>query len=317
LPSQWYLEKYNIDRNSITISGISSGGAMAVQMHVAHSKLFSGMAAIAAPPYWCANANSAIAITSCMMYPQFISVVELWAATTYAYSTFSIDNPSNLDRSKVWLFAGKLDSVVDPGVVEKTLAYYKGYIPTANIVHINNITAEHAWITDIYGKPCTYLGYPYINNCGFDAAGSLLQHLYGQLKPRIFVNATRNILEFSQGLYTPAGVTPAVISLDDSGFLYVPTACRSSTTRCKLHVFLHGCNMEVAEEGDVFYLHTGLNEWAESNNIIVLYPQTIATITNPQACWDWWGYTGLNYATKWAFQVITVTNMIRQLAGLN
>ena len=48
--------------------------------------------------------------------------------------------------------------------------------------------------------------------------------------------------------------------------------------------------------GDVFARHTGYNEVGELNNIIMLYPQAIATnVTNPAGCWDWWGYTASFY----------------------
>ena len=38
-------------------------------------------------------------------------------------------------------------------------------------------------------------------------------------------------------------------------------------------------------------LNAGYNEVGELNNIIILYPQAIATVSNPNGCWDWWGYT--------------------------
>ena len=38
------LPKLNIDRARITTSGVSSGAFMALQLHIAHSNLFSGAA---------------------------------------------------------------------------------------------------------------------------------------------------------------------------------------------------------------------------------------------------------------------------------
>src|SRR5512143_408122 len=40
-----------------TASGISSGGYMAVQFHVAHSRLIHGAAIFAAGPYYCAQGS--------------------------------------------------------------------------------------------------------------------------------------------------------------------------------------------------------------------------------------------------------------------
>jgi poly(3-hydroxybutyrate) depolymerase len=31
-----------------------------------------------------------------------------------------------------------------------------------------------------------------------------------------------------------------------------------------------------------------LNEWADTNNIIVLYPQAVPSYGNDYGCWDWW-----------------------------
>jgi poly(3-hydroxybutyrate) depolymerase len=59
----------------------------------------------------------------------------------------------------------------------------------------------------------------------------------------------------------------------------------------------------------------GYTRWADTNNIIVLFPQTAATPFNPQGCWDWWGYTGREYLTRKAPQIVAVRRMVEQLAG--
>lgn len=105
--------------------------------------------------------------------------------------------------SRVWLFTGTQDTVVYPGkqsfpqpaysfhnhflgVVEVSRRYYKHYVPSDENFLVGNIAAEHAWITDSYGNACSNLGSPYINNCNFDAAESLLDHLYNStaLEPK-------------------------------------------------------------------------------------------------------------------------------------
>ena len=54
-----------------------------------------------------------------------------------------------------------------------------------------------------------------------------------------------------------------------------------------------------AKSGSASSTHTGYNAWADSNRLIVLYPQTAGEFVlrrfNPQACWDWWSY--VNHAT--------------------
>jgi hypothetical protein len=36
---------------------------------------------------------------------------------------------------------------------------------------------------------------------------------------------------------------------------------------------------------------------------------------NPQGCWDWWGYSGLDYAVRISPQILTVRNMIDAIIG--
>jgi hypothetical protein len=61
-------------------------------------------------------------------------------------------------------------------------------------------------------------------------------------------------------------------SLNSFGFVYVPTACANGTL-CALHINFHGCQQTTADILNDYPSHVGLNEWAESNNIIILYPQ--------------------------------------------
>ena len=55
-------------------------------------------------------------------------------------------------------------------------------------------------------------------------------------------------------------------------------------------------------------------EWADSNNLIVLYPQAESTALNPFGCWDWWGYTGDGYATRTGTQMTAIRAMIGRIA---
>jgi poly(3-hydroxybutyrate) depolymerase len=61
---------------------------------------------------------------------------------------------------------------------------------------------------------------------------------------------------------------------------------------------------------------SGLNEWADTNNIIVLYPQTTKlSSTNPLGCWDWWGYLSSDYAVKSAPQMDAIMAMVAQITS--
>ena len=51
------LPQLPLDPAAVTVSGISAGGYMAVQFHVAHSALVRGAGIVAAGPYFCAEAS--------------------------------------------------------------------------------------------------------------------------------------------------------------------------------------------------------------------------------------------------------------------
>src|SRR5207244_6851818 len=81
---------------------------------------------------------------------------------------------------------------------------------------------------------------------------------------------------------------------------------------------LHGCLQYYGQIGPAFVGDAGINQWADTNRIIVLYPQTIATaVTNGEGCWDWWGYLNdPNYAQRSGPQMQALYSMVARAAGL-
>jgi poly(3-hydroxybutyrate) depolymerase len=105
------------------------------------------------------------------------------------------------------------------------------------------------------------------------------------------------------------------LSLADTGYAYVPASCAGGET-CKVHVVFHGCKQTPDDVQEQYVEHTGYNRWADSNGIIVLYPEAKHdTVANPNGCWDWWGYSGAGYATKSGPQMAAVRAMLDRLAG--
>ena len=66
---------------------------------------------------------------------------------------------------------------------------------------------------------------------------------------------------------------------------------------------------------DDFVRDAGYNRWAAANGIVVLYPQTTESPLNPNRCWDFWGYTGLDYRTRRGPQMRAVKGMVDRLLG--
>ena len=101
----------------------------------------------------------------------------------------------------------------------------------------------------------------------------------------------------------------------EHAFLYVPVSCAEGAS-CGVHVAIHGCTQSAEFVGDAFAAGAGYNEWAEANNLLVLYPQVASSKfapMNPYGCWDWWGYTGSDYATRDGKQVQVIVGMIETL----
>jgi hypothetical protein len=222
------------------------------------------------------------------------------------------------------LFSGYNDGEVHRAAMDSVAEYYGYYIPAGNIFYKTNNKAPHALVTDNYGGPCLALNPGFINNCQYDAAGHLLEHIYGHLNPRSTAQ-TGALLSFDQSEFTGAK-TPGEVSLADMGYVYVPTACQPSTKAstkasiCRVHVVLHGCLQYAGLVGDAVTRHAGYNEWADTNQIIVLYPQTTKMdVLNPKGCWDWWGLSdqlplNADFARKTGYQIKAFRAMLDRLA---
>ena len=279
-----------------TVSGFSSGGFFAHQLHVVHSSSIKGAGIVAGGPFFCTTGSNVRFQTSCKANPYLISLqTSLNSAKQLADSNL-IDNLSSLASSKVYIFSGSKDSVVTPGVVRITSQFYENFISQANIVNKFDLEAEHSWVTNGTGNPCLYLGPPGVNSCGFDLAGQILTQLYGKLANK-GVQIMENLHSFDQSKF--GDVWKAGMS--NRGFIYIPTSCVS--TPCEIHLLFHGCYGSFEVNGYSFMTEIGMNEWAESNSIVIIYPQLTVTDGNPEGCWDFFGYTGRNYNTNEALQI--------------
>lgn len=307
------LPAYNVKLDETTVSGISSGAYMAVQFAIAHSAVVKGVGAIAGGPYYCAQDDVNTATGTCMIgapsITPSVNATNSWATSGY------IDSTSNLAKQKVWLFNGYNDGVVKRPVSDALYNYYKTYTSEHNIYYKTNIKAAHAQITDSYGQGCSVTGGNFINNCGYDAAGKILRHLYGELNPRNTGTLTGSLIEFSQSDFSPGDTW--YIGMSHYGYAYVPQACAGQQP-CRVHVAFHGCKQYATLIGNKFYANAGYNQWADTNNLIILYPQTVATTVtpfNPNGCWDWWGYNAADYAQKRGDQIEVVYAMLQRLAA--
>lgn len=296
----------NIDANRITVSGISAGGAMAQQIHITYSDLFSGAGVIAGVPFGCADGSLGTAMARCMAKTDdTLSVAELAAGIRAAAEQDKVADTENLADDKVWLFHGTLDATVGADVTEAASKLYGEFVAAEQMHYVDDVEAGHSFPADGRGNACTAMQAPFVGDCGYDAAGEILKHLYPDLETPASGHQT------ALTTVTLPGASDA--GLSDTAYLFVPPACTDGEQACALHLVLHGCAQSAVTVGTDFIEQSGYLPWAEANDIVLAFPQVVPGMTNPYACWDWWGYTGAEYRWRDGKQMLVVTDWIKNL----
>jgi len=346
------LQGYNVATNQHSISGLSSGAYMAVQLHLAHSSHFVGLGIIAGGPYRCVESfrdAANIAEDAYALNAIYICMTPLTAQTgprakrladlaRQTAAAGKIDPIENLAGDRLYIFTGALDPVVNSLVVRSTRDFYLDLgVPAAQIKFIDTVPAGHSIITDnIEDSPLAATQPPYINNGGFMQSHDILRHIYGDLKPP-FPYPTGQLIRFKQSEFINRDASFA--SMAEFGYVYVPRAVQQGETARGVHIALHGSQQgynyvnlvgglpDTAFQpafGNRYMTTTGYNQIADSNNLIVLYPQAAADdgnqAQNPEGSWDWWGYSSPNprhpdYYSKDAVQIRAIYNMLEQLCS--
>jgi poly(3-hydroxybutyrate) depolymerase len=318
------LPRLNITSNYVT--GISSGGYMATQLQVAYSSRWRGAGIFSAGPYYCAQGSLTLALTACTADTAPTQLPSLIAQTDRYEAEGRIDSTSNLAGHRTWFFWGTRDRTVAGSVADDLAAYYRHYdVPLS---YRNTTAAGHAWLSELGPNACDVTQPPFINNCGAAVDRDMLGTVLGSVKARNTGAAKGVVLAFPQDSYAaPASVGAGdttrsgagAIGMGSTGYAYVPSSCADGAP-CSLVVALHGCRQTAGEIGTTFVERSGLNQYADSNRFVVLYPQARIdeSFGNPKGCWDWWGYLGPNdgdYATRDGKQMQTVMNMVSALGG--
>jgi poly(3-hydroxybutyrate) depolymerase len=322
------LPAMGADVKQISVSGISSGGFMTSHLSTAYSSRIMGAGIIAGGPFYCAGSNSKLkddptwetAVSLCMGARNFQPNAQVaFDKATALAKDGKIDDVANLKNQRVYIFNGTKDTVVSKTVVDQTREYYR-LAGTADdqIIYIHDTPdggAGHSIVTnDTDDQACSTEASPYINNCGVEQSHAILNHIYNNtLKaPRANSNElSGKIIKFNQKEFFPEGT-----SVSNTAYAYIPKVCE--TESCKVHVAIHGCYQGAKFLGCKFYNGTGYNEIADTNNIIVLYPQAQDSQPdplNPQGCWDFWGYSSKthDFYTKDAPQMKAIMAIVDRL----
>jgi poly(3-hydroxybutyrate) depolymerase len=298
----------NIEYAAVT--GISSGGFAAVQYQVAFSGSLIGAGIVAGGPYYCARDSMENALTECMNFPEGIPLQTLVSAAEECAKSGKCDPLDGLKGHRAWIYSGERDSVVRHGTVVKLEQFYQGFMAAENITTVYNVDSEHLWPTQSYGVTCTSLGSPFIGRCDYDGSFEMMNFILGNASQPTTANSSA-FYTISQATYAPNGETRG-ISLGPDAYAYVPAACAEGA-RCGLVIVFHGCQQTINNIGLTFVQHIGMNEVGEANRFVVVYPQAVPSDfapSNPEGCFDWWGYTDSNYANKQGPQMATVNGLV-------
>ena len=238
---------------------------MAVQFGTAWSSVIKGVGVVAGGPYWCAKADA-------MRHHERLHVaghdrdrvVHERAASGREPLLREGGRQSGLRRyrfpavrrrQKIYLFHGYNDAVVARSVTDAAADFYRHYLGEANrgnLYYQTTVGAGHS-LAVAPDKPvdglneCQVNAAPFINSCGYDQAGIILQHIYGALNAPNKGPLTGTIKRFDQSVYTKPN-DPGPLSLDDTGFVFVPRDCEQGAA-CRVHIALHGCKQNVGELG--------------------------------------------------------------------
>ncbi len=316
------LPALNVDTSQITVSGLSSGGFMANQLGYAYSATFKGIGVFAGGPYMCAGHSN---YTACMYNATIsASMLNTMQADINNWSGTSNDSKSLVTGQKIYLFVGTSDYTVGPNPMNAVQTQYTNNgVPAANLSYIQRSATAHTFPTDFDStgnNSCSSTASPYISNCGYDGAKAALSTFYGTLSARNDAPAAANYIQYDQTPYTAGNA-----GMDATGWLYVPASCAGGA-QCKLHVALHGCAQTQGQIGDKFVKNTGYTRWADTNSIIVLFPQAkvdntshatsaSGSLANPNGCWDWIGWYGSNFAQKAGAQMTAIKAMVDRVAS--
>jgi poly(3-hydroxybutyrate) depolymerase len=307
------LPALKLDLTQTTVSGLSSGGYMAAQFQLAHADWVKGAAIVAAGPVYCAQNNLMTALDHCInKVGSPIPLAEINQQLKDWSAQGLLASEAEIKQSKVWLLHGAADQKIARPVADALYQQYQQWLTPAQLLYVQDKNFAHHMPTLTEGSACDSSEAPFLGKCNYDAAGEALNFIYSDLKAPA-AQSSGTVYPVAQQKI--AGKTATTLA--EQGYVYVPKSCEQGQS-CSLHISFHGCNQHAEAVGMAYVEQAGFNRYADTNNIVVLYPQTKASSLmpmNPQACWDWWGYTDGNYANRNGQQIQAVLKLAEAMAG--
>jgi poly(3-hydroxybutyrate) depolymerase len=320
------LPRLGVTLPATSVSGLSSGAYMAGQIELAHSKDIVGAGVVAGGPFACAETasgqlfpywpivmwqNASQAANACMKVSWGVPDAEKLAKRAKELAEDGkIDDLSDLADDKVYLFSGDEDQTVERPVVEAAKRFYAAAgVPEESVTFVER-KGGHAFITETEGTACGLSEQPYVSDCDYDQAKAILEWIYGAPLADPSPSPTGKSIVFDQFSFAD----DVANGLAAEGVVYVPAAC-ATNRGCRLHIALHGCEQARESVGDTFIKESGFARYADTNRLVILFPQIAGSVVNPHGCWDWWGYSDIDYLGKDAPQIAAIWAMAERLAA--
>ncbi|CAJ1359973.1 unnamed protein product [Effrenium voratum] len=259
---------------------------MAVNHLFAHSASVDGALIAAGSPYGCGMEKD----EEDRCYYGNVDIEQSVRWTWGRYAQNLIDDPSNLNKVPVLLFNGKSDECVYTRVMRDTFKTLQYFVDKDYLFRSFNTNAAHVWSLDHGQCHCGACASLYgslrccdVNNCHYDLSGDLFGH------------------RWTAGLWKFA-------------LVYVPTGCEARVLECRIHVNYHGCIRKRLKRRRLWATSIDLNEYAESNDIVVVYPQAAGSPRVGNGCWNWGDSKDDQYFdTRRSMQIGTVMNLLKNL----
>lgn len=313
--------------SSITVSGQSAGASAALQHAVAFSSRTDGLLVAAGSPYGCGAADW----HDWTCYYFGLSEADMVRYLRRRAEQDLIDDPRNLKDMPVLLFSGALDFVVFTGVMRSVQHQLGAFgVRPKRAFHTR---ASHVWSRDHGRCSCgqcalqsSSLECCDVNNCGYDLSGDMLRTFFGdRVQPRTETRR-RGLRWIEQWKYLPRSAGPANAStLLRWAPAYVPESCEANLLLCAVHVNYHGCTPNPKKRGADRHSRTwadrlvwvnsiDINNYAEANRIVVLYPQAAGSDSIGEGCFNWASYEDDPlFDTRLGVQLNTVLGMLAAL----
>ena len=335
------LPQLRIQRGGVLTTGVSNGGDMAVQFHVAFSSAIDGSCVFSGQPYRCAATrfpddymvpqsdessvpfcdgcptNYTLIYDHCKNHPQWFDTKTLKGVASASAQAGAIDSLENLRNDRVFAFRGSLDKCYLHGSMQNVVGMYEALAPNGAIDTYLNNTLPFPHCLPL--NTTSYVGHT--EPAGYDGPGHCLDYVFfhaSDRRPAVSFNWT-HVYPFLQSEF----YNDSAAGFSDQGFLYVPDACGpSGTATCRLIVYFSACGCGGVANDIV----EGFGPWAEANDIVILSPCT-SKGPNPTAhahpnsaeigrgCLDVYGQLGSDYATRSGEHMAAFRAMLGRLTG--